>query len=168
MFEKMRPAVCVLLIVMLFVFITEHGETHNYQNHKYLYVVASASAGINGYGEDPFGDYTEYWVYAGASLSTPSDIEGDANYRGTCYQIISAPGFPTWIKNIPFFGSSFITKSYSGNFRYYTAFDNKSNAFALQDSDATYTVNGQNRSVSHDHGARVKVPPGGSQTNGPY
>ena len=52
MFEKMRPAVCVLLIVMLFVFITEHGETHNYQNHKYLYVVASASAGINGYGED--------------------------------------------------------------------------------------------------------------------
>ena len=35
MFTRMKIALSIALIVALFMFVSEHGMTHNYQNHHY-------------------------------------------------------------------------------------------------------------------------------------
>ena len=62
MFTRMKIALSIALIVSLFMFVSEHGMTHNYQNHHYLYVMVHASAGVDSIGNDILGDYTEYWT----------------------------------------------------------------------------------------------------------
>lgn len=60
MFTKTKIALSIALIAVLSMFVSEHGLTHNYQNHKYLYVNVHASANVDSVGRDIFGDYTEY------------------------------------------------------------------------------------------------------------
>ncbi|MXV76090.1 hypothetical protein F4Z99_17680 [Candidatus Poribacteria bacterium] len=169
MFARMKIALSIALILVMFVFMSEHGMTHNYQNHGYLYVMVHSSAGVSSIGQDIFGDYTEYWTYGSTSLSTPSDIEGDNLYIGQCTQRISVPGAAPHFQVYAFQGSQFFGTSRSGTFRHYTERNNKSSAWCTQESVAFYTdPTGQRRRVDHDHMADVDIPPGGSSVNEPW
>ncbi len=77
---RIVPIFTIILVVVMFAFVTGQSISHNYQDFGYLYVNVHASAGVSGTGEDVNGDYTDYWAYGSTSLSTPSSIEGDNNY----------------------------------------------------------------------------------------
>ena len=166
MFTRMKIALSIALIVSLFMFVSEHGMTHNYQNHHYLYVMVHASAGVDSIGNDILGDYTEYWTYGSTSLSTPSDIDGDRLFIGKCTQLIIVPGAAPHSHTYVYQGEKFFGNSRSGTFKHYTAQNNETSAFCTQESVAFYNAaDGRRKRVDHDHIADVDIPPGGSQTN---
>lgn len=164
----MKLALSIALIVVMFVFVSEHGMTHNYQNHGYLHATVHAGAGVESIGQDIFGDYTEYWTYGSTSLSTPDHIDGDRLYIGQCTQHISVPGAAPHFQPYAYQGSQFFGTSRYGKFRHYTERNNKSSAWCTQTAVAFYTdANGQRRRVDHDHKADVAIPPGGSSVDEP-
>ena len=169
MFKRMKIALSIAFIATLFVFVSEHGMTHNYQNHGYLYVVVHASAGFDSIGEDILGEYTDYWTYGSTSLSTPSDIDGDRLFIGQCTQLILVPGAKPHSHTYVYQGSQFFGNSRYGKYRHYTDDEDHDSALCTQESVAFYNAaDGQRKRVDHDHMARVEIPPGGSSVNEPW
>jgi len=167
MLGKMKIALYVILIALLCVAISEYASTHT--NQGQLHVTVHAAAGVNGHGQDIFGEYTEYWTFGSTALSTPTRVHGDNLYIGSCDQTIVVPGAPFFNHTYYFQGEQFFTKVLRGSWKDYTARNNTSSASCIQESVVFYNdANGRRRRLDHDHSADVTIPPGGSRVNEPW
>ncbi len=169
MFRRKRLALSLFLFAVLFAFIAHNGITHPHIGN--LHVTVHTAAGKIASGQDIFGEFDDYYTFGSSSLSTPSNIDGDRLYIGQCKKLMSVPGANpdpfshTWI----FQGEFFTGTVQNGTYRHYTAREQGSSVWAIQESVVFYTdKKGVRRRIDHDHMADVKIPPGGSSVNEPW